>query len=203
MIGVPFGSVSVAMVQPAQQSEWGSLLSAWHALDVPSGYRAEISEGTIRMTPQPAGPHSRVAAKLHRLVVIHDVPGLEIFQSAAVEIDELEKLYQPDLVVLPESSLRFDGTVEPVDVATAVEITSPSTARFDREEKRWAYARAGIPSYLLVDRVRSSGPVVVLHTQPKDGQYQSVVQVPYGEKLTLPPPFDVELDTSEFPVDPS
>ena len=50
---------------------------------------------------------------------------------------------------------------------------------------------------------RSSGPVVVLHTQPKDGQYQSVVQVPYGEKLTLPPPFDVDLDTSEFPVDPS
>lgn len=126
-----------------------------------------------------------------------------IHQSAGFEIDELERLYIPDFVVAPLHTTRSDGTLRPGDPLLVVEISSPSTARFDREEKRWAYARAGIPSYLLVDRVRSSGPVVVLHTQPKDGQYQSVVQVPYGEKLTLPPPFDVELDTSEFPIDPS
>ncbi|MGH8826724.1 MAG: Uma2 family endonuclease, partial [Jiangellaceae bacterium] len=70
------------------------------------------------------------------------------------------------------------------------------------EEKRWAYARGGVNAYLLVDRIRSSGPTVTLHTRPEHGQFQGVTQVPYGEKITLPPPFDVDLDTAEFPVDP-
>lgn len=190
------------MAEPEHLSEWDTLLSTWRELDMPLNWRVEISDGTIRMTPPPAGPHGVGASVVHALLARGAPAGVDIHQHVGLELVELERMYIPDLMALPRPRLRFDGTTPPEGPLLVAEITSPSTARFDREEKRWAYARAGIPSYLLIDRVRTSGPVVALHTRPENGQYQNVVQVPYGEKLMLPPPFDVDLDTSEFPTDP-
>ena len=57
---------------------------------------------------------------------------------------------------------------------------------------------AGVSLYLLVDRFAS--PVTVsLFSMPGPDGYTAVSAVPVGEKLPIPAPFDVTLDTSGLP----
>ena len=127
--------------------------------------------------------------------------GVDVFQTAAVALDKTEKLYIPDVVAAPRSSLSMDGSIAPQDVLITVEITSPGNTNVDRQEKLRAYAAGGVPAYLLIDIVRSSGATATLYTDPVGGEYQHVVQVPFGETLRLPKPFDADLDTSLFRMD--
>ena len=80
-------------------------------------------------------------------------------------------------------------------------MTSKSSARHDRVSKPAAYATAGIPLYLLVDRWAPGGPTVTLYGEPKDDVYRVLHAVKFGDPIKLPAPFDVTIDTGEFPVD--
>ncbi|MDX5575950.1 Uma2 family endonuclease [Streptomyces sp. ID01-9D] len=80
------------------------------------------------------------------------------------------------------------------------EITSRGNAREDRTKKYRAYARAGVPMYLLIDRFDTRGPMVTLFTEPnEDGTYKHTDAVPFGKPMVVPSPFDVRLPTDEFP----
>ncbi len=175
-----------------------AMFAVWCELDPPVGYRAEISEGAIRMNPLPARAHALIAAVLNEVLVeIHQRP-LKVFQAVGIKLDDQERLYIPDLVVAPPEALFGLSLLAPDDAKLVVEITSPSNARVDREEKRDAYAASGVALYLLVDRV-GAHPAITLYAEPADGGYRRVVTVPFGESIHLPAPFDIELDTSQFP----
>jgi Uma2 family endonuclease len=79
-------------------------------------------------------------------------------------------------------------------VALVVEVTSSRPQR-DREDKRRAYARGGIPLYLLVDRQASS---LTLFSQPEGADYREHCTVLFGKSLSLPEPFAFDLETSDF-----
>lgn len=79
-------------------------------------------------------------------------------------------------------------------VAMVVEVTS-SRPELDRVAKRLAYAAAGIPLYLLVDRKLDT--VTVFHG-PRGADYSRTIKAPFGDKLDLPAPFSFALDTSDF-----
>jgi Uma2 family endonuclease len=81
-----------------------------------------------------------------------------------------------------------------------VEVTSKSNARQDRISKPAAYATAGIPLYLLVDRWAPDGPTATLYGEPKGDVYRPLVTAKFGEPVKLPAPFDVVIDTGEFPT---
>ncbi|WP_329157896.1 Uma2 family endonuclease [Streptomyces anulatus] len=84
--------------------------------------------------------------------------------------------------------------------ALVVEITPRGNAREDRTKKYRAYARAGVPMYLLIDRFDTRGPMATLFTEPnEDGTFKHTDAVPFGKPLALPSPFDVQLMTGEFP----
>ncbi len=77
-----------------------------------------------------------------------------------------------------------------------VEITSPDEdSDVERIEKRDAYAQASIPAYLLVDRHHAD---VTIYWEPVEGAYQHVSTAKFGSALRMPPPFDFDLETSEF-----
>lgn len=81
----------------------------------------------------------------------------------------------------------------------AAEVISASSIRRDREVKPGACALTGIPLYLLVDRFTK--PVTIaLHSEPGEDGYAKVATVTAGEKLRLPAPFDLTLDTSALPL---
>lgn len=58
-----------------------------------------------------------------------------------------------------------------------------------------AYARSGIPVYLLVD---GGQRVSVVFTEPEGDRYRSRHEYPFGKPVTLPLETPVTIDTSEF-----
>ena len=192
--------VAQQLQQPAGDGVDGfeAMFAVWRELDPPVGYRAEISEGAIRMNPLPASAHALIASLLNEALDNAHLRSLRVFQAVGIKLVDQERLYIPDLVVAPPEALFDLSLVVPGDAQLVVEITSPGNARVDREEKRDAYAAGGVALYLLVDRV-GSHPAVTLYAEPVDGAYRRVVSVPFGESIHLPPPFDVDLDSSQFP----
>lgn len=111
---------------------------------LPADVRGEIIEGQLVVTPRPTNRHQLVVARL-------------IVQFARAE----------DCIALPEPELRLAGDVLvpdvavwlsgfPADYATeppalVVEVLSPSTRRYDREQKVARYTALGVPYIWLVD----------------------------------------------------
>lgn len=172
----------------------------WEELDTPPGCRAEILEGTVVVAPPPANMHNSVAAKLNRVLARAMPEDWDIHQTQAVEFASTGDIYIPDLMVYRAESLPAEGNVAPPEHALlVVEITSPSNADHDRKRKLWGYAHGPVPLYLLVDPHAKDGPHVTLYSRPDAGVYQNVTRVPYGEVITLPEPFDLKIDTGQFP----
>lgn len=201
--------MTAAMVEHQQDSEgrpWDYLLRTWQELDVPEGWRAEIDEGQIVLVPPPHAHHNGIAAKVQRRLYTHLPDELGIYQTLGVHVAPLDKLYVPDLVVMPAELIDAADpeTSDPMDASEAlliVEITSKGDARDDRTKKYRAYARAGVPMYLLIDRFDTRGAMATLFTEPnEDGTYKRSDPVPFGKPLVLPAPFDVTLATDAFPV---
>ncbi|MCX4550094.1 Uma2 family endonuclease [Streptomyces sp. NBC_01387] len=183
---------------------WDDLLRAWRELDVPEGWRAEIDGGQIVVVPPPHAHHNGIAAKVQRLLYRTLPEELEIYQTLGIHIAPLDKLYVPDLVVMPTALIDAadPDTSDPVDAAEAllvVEITSKSNAKDDRTKKLWSYAHAPVPTYLLIDRFDEHGPTATLFTTPLNGAYKHSERVPFGEQIKLPEPFGCLLDTAAFP----
>ena len=201
--------MTAAMVENDQASEgrpWDYLLQTWRELDVPEGWRAEIDEGQIVLVPPPHAHHNGIAAKVQRRLY-RDLPEeLEIYQTLGIHVAPLDKLYVPDLVVMPSELIdaadpESSDPMEASDALLIVEITSRGNAREDRTKKYRAYARAGVPLYLLIDRFDTRGAMATLFTEPnEDGTYKRSDAVPFGKPLTLPEPFGTMLPTGDFPA---
>ncbi|UQS27503.1 Uma2 family endonuclease [Amycolatopsis thermalba] len=181
-------------------SNWDTRLREWQNLDVPEGWRAEITSAGVRLTPPVDNGHSRIAASVHRAFARAVPEDRVILQTLGIAIRGASRLYLPDLVVVPERELsRPDNVPVPAEAAElVVEIVSQGNARTDRVEKLWAYAQAPVPLYLLIDRYAEPKPSVTLFSDPVDGHYRRSEQVSFGEEIRLPAPFDLVLATAAF-----
>lgn len=182
----------------AVSDRFEDLFSFWTQFDAPDGWRVEIADGALTMTPNPASSHSVIASLLTREFSARLAAEVGVFQSVAISMPDQQRVYIPDLVVAAIALLREPSVISPPDALIAVEITSPGNARIDREEKRVAYGLGGVPLYLLIDRVLKN-PTVTLFSDPVDGEYQHMVKVPFGEAIHIPAPFNFDLDTALFP----
>lgn len=185
--------------EPLTQAE--VLLEGFLALDTPEGFRAELIEGEIVVTPPPDGDHE-------------DYIGLIVDQVARRARTRMQFSGNKGLKLrsgggCPKNHAIPDGTFAPLDlrlfrgadpwmpcegIALVVEVTS-TKPQADREAKRRCYARGGIPLYLLIDRDESS---VTLFSDPEDADYRQHLTIPYGKPLPLPEPFAFDLETGDF-----
>nr|WP_322656686.1 Uma2 family endonuclease [Streptomyces justiciae] len=153
------------------------------------------------MTPYSAQAHHLTVEPLQRRLyeVIPEAWG--VYQRLTLAVPSRLGLYVPDLAVVPERALRgADDTLVPAGKAhLVVEVTSTATADNDRIHKARGYAEAGIPLYLLIDAVAPGGPTVTLYGEPGRGVYRLLSAGKFGSHLVVPQPFDLTLDTSEFP----
>ena len=76
---------------------------------------------------------------------------------------------------------------------------SALTAGHDRIVKPAGYAQAGVPLCLLVDAHAPGGPTVPLYGEPVGEVYRVHTAVKTGEDIHLPAPFELTLDTADFP----
>lgn len=180
---------------------WEEIVHTWETTDVPQGWRAEITERGIVMTPPPNNAHNLIADLIDRALRQQLREDLAIVPMLGVRIDPFERLYMPDLAVVAAADLRNEGSHLRADqLIMAAEITSPRTASDDRTEKKSGYAAGGVPLYLPVDRYAPDGPAVTLFSHPAGSAYRDSHQVPFGEAIRLPEPFDHDLATGAFPV---
>lgn len=191
--------MSTAPVLP--RSTWEQMVDAWRELDVPEGWRAEIMEEQIVMTPPPGTAHNLIADLLNKALVRAIPDDWGLYQTLGVSVSLRNALFIPDFVVIPRELLSRGDDSMPIPAESAllvVEITFKGNADRDRKNKLWGYAHAEVPLYLLIDRFAEGGPSVELFSGPANGVYQESHRVPFGEKITLPAPFEMVLNTGEF-----
>lgn len=119
------------------------------------GNRYECIDGELLVTPAPRWRHQDVVGAMYRHLYawLEQEPiGKVTFSPADIEIVP-DTLVQPDVFVVPRDAA---GALprewhEARTLLLAVEVFSPSTARYDRVTKRRFFARAGVPEYWIVD----------------------------------------------------
>ncbi|MFI0981369.1 Uma2 family endonuclease [Streptomyces sp. NPDC021093] len=168
------------------------LWEAWKAMDLPEGYRAEIIEGAIEVSPTGRRRHAVLVGRVRRALEAH-IAGSDVGVHQGGNVIHRRKSWIPDLFVAPldlEEIPDEDGFgVAAHGVGMIVEVVSPGhrSTRRDRIRKRREYARAGIPVYVLVDDFEGDGAVVVLTSpDPAKAVYTDEHRVPYGKDAKLP-----------------
>ena len=153
----------------------------------------ELIEGELISRMGKKRPHANAIAVVHAWL-------LRVFgekyvnQEAPIDVapeDNPTNEPEPDLIVFSKPYREFTANPQTSDLRLVVEI-SDSTISFDLTTKARLYARAGIVEYWVVD---IPGRRVIVHRDPRDGQYQSVVA--YAEQESVKP---VASPDSEFPV---
>ncbi|WP_189265840.1 Uma2 family endonuclease [Streptomyces fuscichromogenes] len=183
-------------------NEWDELVWLWQQTDVPKGCRVEIIDGLVMVTPLAANAHHCIAGRVQRRLYEAIPQDWGIYQRLGMAVPSRLSLYMPDLAVVPEEALAGDAYFVPVDRAElVVEITSKATLTNDRTHKAAGCAEAGVPLYLLIDGLAPGGPTITLYGEPRDGVYRILRAVKFGDPIKLPEPFDLTIDTAEFPVD--
>jgi Uma2 family endonuclease len=157
------------------------------------GRRYELIGGAIVMTPAPVPVHQRISRRLQRLLEEAAPPGHEVFY-APIDLDlPGEQRVQPDLVVVPATSVGEKRLVLPV--LLVVEIVSAGSRTNDAVTKRTTYAEAGIPAYWMVDP--DATRVTCLHLV--GGAYEPYAE---GSVIEVDRPVALHLDAAALALPP-
>lgn len=130
------------------------------------GRRYEVLDGALLVTPAPSWPHQHVVVELLARLYAACPDDQEILCAPFDYRQSDTTTLQPDVLVARVEDLTYGNL--PKAPLLAVEVRSPSTALIDRELKRAAYERAGVPSYWIVDP--GPGPTVTVF-ELRDGRY--------------------------------
>lgn len=147
------------------------------------GYRHELIDGVLVVTPAPSPAHQRTSRALFSLLSAACPSELEVFYAPLDVAISDDTIMQPDLLVARRAD--FTDRDLPVAPLLAVEILSPSTRRFDLMTKRSRYEAAGTASYWVVDPMEQRLTAWDL----VDGTYVEVATVSGEEELRATRPF--------------
>ena len=142
------------------------------------GFRYELIEGELFVSPSPSVQHQIAISSLLSAVYQHAKEadlGLVLTAPIGVRLPEEETIVQPDLLFISRERLDLvkdnviDGAPDLV-----VEILSPSNWVFDRTRKQKAYEQAGVGEYWIVDYRARTVDVLVLEGREyvQRGQYR-------------------------------
>jgi len=179
------------------ERELTDLEQLWQTLDVPPGYRVELIDGEIVVSPSASRWHSSAIDELIDALI--DVKrkrrGWRIHTNLTVHIAPTRERLIPDLMIAPDDAPGFcDEELLGHGVLLVAEVVSPSSRRRDRVAKPRAYAEGGVPLYLLIDQLAEPA-TVTLFSDPHQGTYQGCQTATAGQALRLPEPFEISLDT--------
>lgn len=159
---LPLAATPVALHAPPG-GVWS--LAEYEHLPGDDGTRYEIVEGALHMAPAPNTGHqwsnNIIAFHLTRMIYF---PGHGQVYTAPTDVElGPYTIVQPDVVVVLNGG---SAQITPQRIVGApdlvVEISSPSTAGYDRREKQDAYAAAGVREYWIADPANQTVELLVL-----------------------------------------
>ena len=187
----------IAMAESRERS-LDELFTLLERMPVPEGYKVEIVEGTVYMTPQ-RDVHWEIIADLYEQLRTR-YPRKRIKSDVRIDFAGHNNGFAPDLAALAEGAEKnAAGRWRPEDVEFIAEVISEGTAFNDYGKKKAAYAAAEVPVYLIADPYLRRCRVFTL---PAEGDYKSELTVAFGTPVDLTGSVvDLLLETGEFPVD--
>ncbi|MFF2656945.1 Uma2 family endonuclease [Kitasatospora sp. NPDC058032] len=181
----------VAMPAVEHPLDQDDVLQAFLELDTPPGFKAELIEGEIVVTPPPDGDHEDAIARFARAVAREAAE--ELYVSGGKGLITPNGRFVPDATVAPVGHFRAqESWSSAVGVELVLAVTSTDPVK-DREPRRLGYAAAGIPCYLLIDRGEGRA---TLFSDPEGGDYTTIHETESGRRIKLPAPFSFTLDTA-------
>lgn len=141
------------------------------------------------MTPSPSVEHQRVSGRLYVALYTALEEGkrragggeCEVFAAPIdLYLPDQQSVFQPDLLIVCDpGKVAQHGIVGAPDLV--VEILSPSNAGRDTVAKRWAYAAAGVPEYLIIDPSEQ----VAMLLRLEGGHYVDSAPIEWGAMAAL------------------
>lgn len=189
--------VDTDRIEMAEESDERTLDMMFEWLEpTPEGFKVEIVEGNIFMSPQ---------RDTHWEIIFDIVEQLRAGYArkqlkSDVRIDFPGRLngFASDVVALAEGAAKDEkGRWRYQDIELVAEVISKDTAANDYGSKKATYAVAGVPVYLVADPYTGTWH---LHTLPKDDGYHSVLSLGFGDPIDLTGTVvGLTLKTGDFP----
>ncbi|MFK4145864.1 Uma2 family endonuclease [Streptomyces sp. NPDC004065] len=187
-------------INMAEESDELTLDELFESLErsTPEGYKVEIVEGDVFMSPQ-RDTHWEIIADIYEQLRAK-YPRKRLKSDVRVDYPGHLNGFASDLTLVAEGAEKDDrGLWRCVDVEFVAEVISKGTALNDYGPKKTAYATAEVPVYLVADPYQGK---CHLYTQPKDGDYISELLISFGADVdTTTTPLGLVLRTDEFPRD--
>jgi Uma2 family endonuclease len=163
------------------------------------GLRYELDDGVLVVSPAPMMIHQIVLSRLEVLLDAACPPEFMVVGGPGVEMSEIQYRI-PDLVVVRAGSVAITDKNVTRPPELAVEIASPSTARYDRNRKKVVYAEFGIPAYWIVDPDPERPSITAFGLT--GGSYAEVGRAAGDERFAGTTPFPVEVVPAELIAGP-
>lgn len=160
-------------------------LDAWNALE---GHWELINGVAYDMNPMQGKEHHSLVSGLAWSLAdgveqLKNQPAMEDCRVWAFPMKVFmpdQDIVMPDICVLCDNSkLTQEGIQGPPDLI--IEVQSPFTAGKDWTVKRWAYEKAGVAEYLMVDPSVCSGVLLRL----EGGEYRESRRIPWNGTVPL------------------
>lgn len=159
------------------------------------GFRRELIDGVLHVSPTPTRTHQKVALYLGYELDAICPPEYDVTQSVEIRITPQNSLVPDVLVTTAEAAARNPSKYHPHEVVLAIEIVSPGSRATDRATKPHLYARAGIPYYWRIELE----PTVEIHTywlEPVERVYAPGDV--FTEQISLDEPWRIELPVARL-----
>ncbi len=142
--------------------------------------------------PEHNATAGNVAAALRCLMKARGVDDVMVYEDARIDWQTPGvKPVCPDVTVVfgmtyeqARKSEVFDEAKEGVSPSFLLEVTSKTTARFDRKSKPTIFQQGKAPEYIRVDRLKSPWELAGKGLSPKTGRYRKLPPDPQGRLLS-------------------
>lgn len=151
------------------------------------GFRYELVDGVVLVSPGPSKAHQRCQLELGFLLKPRVRPGDELFFAPLDFQPTDRRSFQPDLLIVSREDRNEKAATAPL--VLAVEILSPSSRSIDLVLKRDLYEQSGVLHYWVADPDTRTITVWDL----VDGRYGEARLVRDGHPVTIVAPVSLTL----------
>ncbi|MFF0728679.1 Uma2 family endonuclease [Streptomyces sp. NPDC004134] len=188
----------IEMAEESDELTLDKLFERLERMPVPEGYKVEIVEGAVYMSPQRQN-HWLITADIYDQLRTQ-YPRTRTASDVRIDFPGHLNGFASDVAAMVKGAEpSATGRWRPQDVEFVAEVISKSTAANDYGPKKAAYATAEVPVYLIADPCTGK---CHLHLMPKDGEYRVETTLDFGMDVDLTEtPVGLKLATGEFPRD--